>query len=87
MAMNPISQVALYDSARDTCNRLSGIYIARERAATTDDERERWLAADLALMSECDELDPDDEQGMIDARSRWAQRIRELKGTARLLGA
>jgi hypothetical protein len=84
MAMNPISQVALYDSARDTCNRLSGIYIDEERRATSEEERQRWLAKDLELLRERAQLNPDDEQGMIEARARWAEQIRQLEAADRI---
>lgn len=63
---------------------MSGIYIARERNADTEEERQRWLAADLALQQERAALDPDDEQGLIAARARWAQQIHDLKAGARL---
>ena len=84
MAMNPISQVALYDSARDTCNRLSGIYIDEERRATSEEERQRWLAKDLELLRERAQLNPDDEQGMIEARARGAEQIRQLEAADRI---
>jgi len=84
MAMNPISQVALYDSARDTANRLHGIYIDEKRHAHTDAERDRWSAASRALLRERAELDADDEQAMIAARARWAAEIRELEAAAQI---
>lgn len=79
--MNPIEQVTLYDSARGTANHLCGIFVARKRAADSDDAKVAWLQAQLAVVRELDALNPHDEQAMRLARSRWAEQISALTAT------
>ncbi len=78
--LNPIAEVALWDSTQGTVNRLHGIYLDEERRATSPSAAQAWREAGHALELARGLLHPDDVSGTRYARRRCTDRIRDLDG-------
>jgi len=68
----------VYDVMRETAARLRGAYIARERAAGTEADQQRWAQANLDVWTEVEAVDVYDEDAVRAKTAELRERLRPL---------
>jgi len=74
-----VSDVMLYDIARDTATVLQSIQLNRQRAAANEAEREYWVARGWLVRQQIKALSVDDRAGMIAQEGAWDDEARGLR--------
>jgi hypothetical protein len=79
--MNQVAQMADYEALREVANQLAGLLVARQRAATTDEQAQTWRAEHQVLRARLDQLQPG-SPAVAEALQEWSQRLAQLRGSA-----
>lgn len=75
-----VDPVAIYDSMREAGTSLMGSYVWLADHAATEDEANRWLAADQELYRERERIDARDEHAQREATKDYVARELALRG-------
>lgn len=79
--VDQVAQMADYEALREVANQLAGLLVARQRAASTDEEAQAWRTEHRALRARLDQLQPG-SPAVADALQAWSQRLAQLRGGA-----
>jgi hypothetical protein len=76
-----VTRIADYEALRELANQLTGLLVARQRAAGSDEEAQAWRLEHRMLRARLDGIQPD-TPAVTEALDEWSERLAQLRGGA-----
>ncbi len=76
-----VAEIADYEALREIANQLAGLLVARQRAASSDDEAQAWRLEHRMLRARLDSVQRN-TPAVAEALEQLSNRLAQLRGGA-----